>query len=87
MGFLIFPLFILCYTHYIWLNVKNDFTMEDSYVDSAMINIWMVPFYHFHEFPFKSHIYEVLSAEEYNYVLIIERWSESGLLSFKTLQI
>lgn len=59
--------------------------MEDTYVDSAMINIWMVPFYHFHEF--LKAIYMKFFCGEYNYVLIIERWSESGLLSFKTLQI
>lgn len=54
--------------------------MEDSYVDSAMRNIWIVPFYHFHEF--LKAIYM-----KFFYALIIERWRESGWLSFKTLQI
>ena len=58
------------------------FTMEDSYVDSAMRNIWIVPFYHFPEF--LKAIYMKSFCGEYN-VLIIERWRESGLLSFKTL--
>ena len=60
------------------------FTMEVSYVDSAMRNIWIVPFYHF--FEFLKAIYMKSFCGEYNYVLITQRWRESGLLSFKTLQ-